>query len=310
MDNVHVKNWQDWEKLCVYWMKSIALRGARVDTDYQVYGRMGQKQHGVDIIPVKAKCGIVGQSKFVQKFELSDLKAELTKTDLYPNTITHYCILTTAPYCTSIQNALAEKPLTHTRPDGSIFIVHIYYWQDVKILDFLPESVIHTLFPEIKHTFVAAKKQPETLSAVELREKLLKLRALLKKTFTEENIKWLETWNFRSYNIFGTDYDAFHEPYLHWCLVESAIRENKPRLLQMQLNTESRIAFYETWPVSETFFFALEEFHKAGQNYVGGDYNAPIYYLTVSDLQNRDACAYKMEMAARYIAEKYREIMS
>ncbi|HCB1508870.1 TPA: hypothetical protein MYO72_005598, partial [Citrobacter freundii] len=89
MFNLRVKTWEDWETLCIYWMKEIAWWGHRVDTNYQTYGRPGQKQHGVDIKPVLPGCGIVGQSKFIQgSFTLKDLNAELDKTDNYPGPIT------------------------------------------------------------------------------------------------------------------------------------------------------------------------------------------------------------------------------
>ncbi|MGS6269362.1 hypothetical protein ACVGWV_14790 [Enterobacter asburiae] len=80
MFNLRVKTWEDWETLCIYWMKEIAWWGHRVDTNYQTYGRPGQKQHGVDIKPVLPGCGIVGQSKFIQgSFTLKDLKEGANK---------------------------------------------------------------------------------------------------------------------------------------------------------------------------------------------------------------------------------------
>ena len=79
MHNLRVKTWEDWETLCKYWMKAIAKSTHSVDTNYQTYGRPGQKQHGVDIKPELPNCSIVGQSKFIQgAFKLEDLNVELT----------------------------------------------------------------------------------------------------------------------------------------------------------------------------------------------------------------------------------------
>ncbi|EGT5696114.1 TPA: hypothetical protein I4D15_14350 [Enterobacter bugandensis] len=313
MFNLRVKTWEDWETLCIYWMKEIAWWGHRVDTNYQTYGRPGQKQHGVDIKPVLPGCGIVGQSKFIQgSFTLKDLNAELDKTDNYPGPITDYYLLTTAEKCTSIQNASSYERISHTRQDGSFFYVHVYYWSDRINVDFLPKEVKYNLFPEAKALFDTESEKStnsSTLSPDMMLDKLDKLKRLIRNTFSEENIKWLETWNFRSYKIYSRDYDVFSMAYLDWTMIEVAMRTNNPKVLRAYLNNASRINFYATWPVSQTFFYALEEFRKIAYNhYNTGALDGDETFLTVSDLKHRDSVAHQMECAASYLSQVIRNI--
>lgn len=309
MHNLRVKSWDDWETLCKHWMKHIAKMNHGVDTSYQIYGRPGQKQHGVDIKPELPNCGIVGQSKFIQgAFKLEDLYTELSKTNSYPGPITNYYLLTTADKCTSIQNASNYKQIDHHRSDGSYFVVHVYYWSDIHNIDFLPKEVKNNLFPEAK-TLFETENEKITNNPEELLEKLEKLKLLIRNTFSEESIKWLETWNFRSYKIYARDYDVFSLAYLDWTLVELAMRTNNQKMLHAYLNNTSRINFYATWPVSKTLFYALEEFRKiAYNNYNTGALDGSETFLTVSDLKNRDSIAYQMESAASYLAQVIRQI--
>lgn len=314
MFNLRVKTWEDWETLCIYWMKEIARWGHGVETNYQTYGRPGQKQHGVDIKPTLPRCGIVGQSKFIQgAFTLKDLTTELDKTNDYPGPITDYYLLTTAEKCTSIQNESSYKPISHMRKDGSRFCVRVYYWSDRINVDFLPKEVKYNLFPEAKTLFDADDEKSNnssTLSPDDMLDKLDKLKMLIRNTFSEKNIKWLETWDFRSYKIYSRDYDVFSMAYLDWTMIEVAMRTNNPKILRAYLNNASRINFYATWPVSQTLFYALEEFRKiAYNNYNTGKLDGNESFLTVSDLKSkRDSVAYQMESAAAYLAQVIRDI--
>ena len=314
MHNLSVKTWEDWETLCKYWMKDIAKSNHRVVTNYQIYGRPGQKQHGVDIKPELSNCGIVGQSKFIQgAFKLDDLYAELDKTDTYPGPITYYYLLTTAEKCTSIQNESSYRSITHNRQDGSLFYVHVYYWSDIHNVDFLPKEVKNNLFPEAKTLFNTENEKNTnntTFSPDEMLGKLEKLKVLLNDTFSEKNIKWLETWDFRSYKIYAKDYDVFSMAYLDWTMIELAIRNNNQKILTSFLNNKSRINFYATWPISQTLFYALEEFRKvAYAHYNTGNLDGNETFLTVSDLKNRDSIAYQMESTASYLAQVIRQIL-
>jgi len=307
MDNLRVKTWEDWETLCKYWMAHIAWTNFRVQTNYQVYGRRGQRQHGIDIQPVLPGCGIVGQSKFIQgAFKLEDLNAELAKTNSYKGPITEYYLLTTADKCTTIQNARTYQPISHTREDGSTFNVHVLYWTDVYKLDFLPSEVKNNLFPEAKNLFGA---EVSAFSPEELLDKVEKLKILLRKTFSEQNIKWLETWDFGTYKIYSKDYDVFNLTYLDWSRVEIGIRNNNQRILFSYLDSTSRIEFYATWPVSKSLFYVLEEFRKIAYNYyITGELDGDETYLTISDLPHRDSIAYKMRCAATDLSQAIREI--
>ncbi|MEG5552336.1 hypothetical protein UXO11_22420 [Enterobacter wuhouensis] len=316
MLNIHVKSWEDWETFCKYWMADIAKTIYLVTTSYQSYGRSGQKQHGVDLKPEKIGCGIVGQCKFIKgAFTLKDLKAELIKTNDYPGPITAYYILTTAQKCTSVQNEFSFKSVTHTRPNGTSFHVGILYWSELEKLNFLPPEVKHNLFPEVKHLFGTETEQHTDSISINPEERLIKLgklKALLKKTFSEDNITWLETNNFRTYEIRGTDYDAFSMPYLQWDWVVMALRNNNEKLLSLSLGKESNIEFYATWPASERLFEALREFRKVAYN----NYNTSRLvgnetYLTIADLKkNRDSIASQMESAASYLAQVIRDIQN
>lgn len=306
MDNLRVKTWEDWETLCKYWMAHIAWTDFKVNTNYQVYGRRGQRQHGVDIQPILSGCGIVGQSKFIKgAFTLEDLNAELAKTNSYPGPITEYYLLTTADKCTSIQNARSYKPICHIRDDGSTFNVHILYWSDEDKLDFLPSEVKNHLFPEAKTLFGT---EASSLSAEELFDKVEKLKKLLRKTFREQNIQWLETWDFSTYRIYSKDYDVFNLVYLDWSRVEIGLRYNNQKTLSSYLDRTSRIEFYATWPVSKSIFYALEEFRKIAYNYyITGHLDGNETYLTISDLPHRNSVAYKMRSAADFLAQAIRD---
>lgn len=312
MNNLVVRSWNDWEILCSYWMKHIADSEHGITTRYQVYGTQGQAQHGVDIFPTLPGCGIVGQCKYYKgRFTYAELQKELTKSDSYENTITEYYVLTTADICTSIQNVMAKGVVTHTRPDGTKFNVHVLYWSQLDNINFLPDQEKHKLFPEAKNIFGMKSESPPKVAVAlpdpgEFRLKMDKLKTLLKNTFSEDNILWLETWNFRSYRINAEDFDPINDIYIDLAMLGLALKKNDPTYIEAYLDSASRLDFYETWPVSKSYFFALENFRKAAEDYVGGDYASQTPYLTIEDLPRRDYSAIQMESAALYLASIYR----
>ncbi|WP_459177397.1 hypothetical protein [Ewingella americana] len=316
MNNLVVRSWNDWESLCSHWMKHIANSEHEISTEYQTYGTQGQAQHGVDIFPTLPGCGIVGQCKYYKgRFTYTDLQKELIKSDTYDNKITEYYVLTTADMCTSIQNEMAKGVITHTRPDGAQFKVYVRYWSQLDSINFLPNHVLHKLFPEVNSILRMISVLPPKDAVAfpnpgEFRLKMDKLKTLLKNTFTEDNILWLETWNFRSYKINSEDFDPINAIYLDLALLGLGLKKNDPTKIEICLDTASRIDFYETWPVSKSYLFALENFHKAADDYIGGDYASKTPYLTIEDLPKRDSSAKEMESAALYLANIYRRIVT
>src|SRR5699024_862942 len=106
---------------------------------------------------------------------------------------------------TSVQNQFVIQQYIHKNsknPEG--FPVHIIYWETVSDLTWLPTFVQTRVFPSLFQNIFINQQDPI--------ESILALKGVLPKYLNENNILWLENWEFREKNfIYSKDYDPFYD---------------------------------------------------------------------------------------------------
>ncbi len=127
------KNWQDFELLT----KEVARK--RFDTDFDLYGRSGQKQHGVDITGMDKDYRLIGiqckhkkqdspKSKRIHlPITQKIIEDEISKAGGFKPPLNRFIIATTSFRDTSVQAKLAKL-----NTDGikkGLFPVEIWFWE-------------------------------------------------------------------------------------------------------------------------------------------------------------------------------------
>ena len=127
------KNWQDFELLT----KEVARK--RFDTDFDLYGRSGQKQHGVDITGMDKDYHLIGIQCKHKKQESPKSKRihlpisqkiiedEVSKAGGFKPALNRFIIATTSFRDTGIQAKLVK--LNVERVKKSLFPVEIWFWE-------------------------------------------------------------------------------------------------------------------------------------------------------------------------------------
>ncbi|EGK3609085.1 hypothetical protein IOT31_004318 [Escherichia coli] len=296
MRNLNFLSATDFEDFCCRWMTEIIKKMTGRRVGFVCYGSPGQAQGGVDIIswPLNT-LPVVAQSKcYSTPFTLADLKAELEKTDNYPHPIKQYFLLTTANKSKSIQDAMTNGYLIHTRKDGTQFEVHIHYWRELENIDFLPLDMRKRYFPEAQFT-------SETKS---MEEQFTLLKLLLEQQLPASNLDWLEKWDFSIGYINSTDFEPFNELARNYHLVKSSF-DNSDNIF---LDTPLRYKIHQCLPAGNGFFQALVAFRDSVSSHIIGDSINGKEALSVLDQPNRHAITRQWISNAEYLAKKYRDI--
>jgi hypothetical protein len=139
----------DFETFCkrllrVHWPKS----------EPQLYGRRGQRQHGVDILdesgvePLHAT-----QCKFKKPGRLlteAEIVGEVEKAKTFTPAIGHYFLLTTSERSTDVQRAVVRLNKEHQK--HGLFRITLLTWDRIEdILRDNPELWSHAIDPPVKH---------------------------------------------------------------------------------------------------------------------------------------------------------------
>lgn len=208
MRDLLVNSWEDFQEIGCYWMKALAQQRQGCNMSYSVYGGVGQKQCGVDLVPNLIAFGIVGQSKLwhVRALTWAEIEKELVKTNEYPGPIQEYFVLTTAERHTSVQDRMPFGSTTYTRRQGS-FQVFVCYWSDLKTWDFIPEEALLRIFPSLASQ--ASKLAARQSIPNEYAESLLYARGLFPQLISQSDIAWLESWDFELGYVHDDDFDPF-----------------------------------------------------------------------------------------------------
>lgn len=300
MRNLNFRSATDFEDFCCWWMKEIVSKSVGRDVSFACFGSPGQAQGGVDIIswPINT-LPVVAQCKWYSRpFTLENLEVELKKTDNYPHPIRHYFLLTTASPHTSIQNAMPDGYLTHTRKDGTSFKVHIRYWSQLENIDFLPLLARQRYFPEVQFTSVI-QQNPNAME-----EQLAHLKQLLEQKLPVVHLDWLEKWDFSIGYVNSTDFDPFHELVYEYHLVKSSFDKSD----NVFLDTPLRLKIYKCLPAGKGFFQALVAFRDSVSSYVIGDSINGKQTLSILNQPNRHTITRQWMSNAEYLAKKYRDI--
>ncbi|HHH9441358.1 TPA: hypothetical protein ACP32N_003297 [Pseudomonas aeruginosa] len=260
MRDLKVETWEQWERLNCLMLAELVRRWKGVTVAYESYGGQGQKQDGVDLVPVSSPlpeiAATVGQSKLRDKtaFTWTHVEVELKKTDAYPHPIKHYVIFTTAAKHVSIQNKFMDGPYYHTRPGGSKFKVFVKYWDDYQgnDLDFIPHQVRSDIFSSAAR--LLTPDAPVPVVGQDLMSSLAELRAFIPTVFPIDLVEWLESWEYERGFVGSAEYDVLVDLYLEIARAVSGSRD------LMFVGDRYRLA--RCLPAGDELFAVLEEFYN------------------------------------------------
>ena len=299
MNNLKVNNWQDWEEICKSLMSYLVKKNHNIHVQYVNYGSPGQKQHGVDIIPNNSSApSIVAQCKLIQGLLTWDvISAEMDKTNKYPGSIDRYCRLTTGKRDTLVQDRL-NQGFTYRRPNGTEYVVSVFYWDEISPKDIIPLHVLHDFFPELFPLNNPVLNNEYLLSLVHLKKYIPTI-------ITSKDLHWLENWNFSCGYIIEHDYQPFDDLYIEHDRTNHGLNG-----ISEWLHTNSRAEIAKTLPAANRFFNALSEFRKSINSDVAGKTNKNgIWILSIEDYSSFDQqrITTQWKHNARYLAEVYRQ---
>ena len=298
MNELRVKNHKDWEEICKdlarYYVNDIFKK----DIVFTSYGRNGEKQHGVDLLPVNnTSPSIVCQCKDVQKLNVEHIKAELNKTDEYPHNIDIYLIFTTAPKSTSSQDYFQAKKNWHSRPGGEVFLVGIVHWEDLDPFKVLPRQTLETYFPNVGRRLIQSDN-----AHIQYQDSLRALKEIIPQFITEKDLLWLESWDFNCGYIIDSDYGPF------FILKEKYDRADlaKHHGAREFLKYDGVLELIDTFVAGERFYDVLKRFHNSAYVNVNSKVNKD--GTTISDFKSLGyGYVSEIKSAAAELANAYRK---
>lgn len=301
MNELRVTNHKDWEEICKDLARYYVNDVFKKDIVFTNYGHNGEKQHGVDLVPVNnISPSIVCQCKDVQKLNVEHIKAELNKTDEYPHNIDIYLIFTTAPKSTSVQDYLQSKNNWHSRPGGRVFHVGIVYWEDLDPFEVLPSQTLETYFPNVGRRLIQSSN-----AHIQYQDSLRALKEIIPQFITEKDLHWLESWDFNFGYVRAEDYEPFFtlkEKYDLACFVVNDGVEDF-------LSCEGVLDIVKTLEAGERFYNALKRFHNSINSHAIG--NSLQDGTSILEVKSLGHFSYKlisdMKSAAAELANTYRE---
>lgn len=307
MNNLNVNTWQDWEDICKYLMQHIVRNMLQVNVTYVNYGSFGQKQHGVDLVPSNAGSpAVVAQCKHVLGvLPWNKIEEELEKTDSFPGTINHYCVLTTGNRDVNTHDALNNSNGIYIRPNNEKFKVHVFYWDDFSfenIKAIIPSQEFSRFFPSI---FPALAVQDNNEANRNYIASLDTLKEFIPTKIMLEDLKWLESWDFSRGYVVESDYSKFADLWLEHNRTLVALDK-----LPVWLHQGERTLIAKSLLAGRNFYSALGEFVKAINNSViGSSLPDGTQILGVFDLplDERNYAATQWNQTAIDLAQIYRQ---
>lgn len=305
MNSLKVQNWQDWEDICKYYMQYLIKKRFDVDIKYVGYGSRGQKQHGIDIIPSAPKTyPIVAQCKHISgKLEWKTIEAELKKTDQYPNEISNYFVITTGTRDTSVQNALNAGSGIYFRPNNKSFNVHVLYFEDFTVQDFIPEFALNRFFPDVFNLARTSRESHEARNSRYI-ESLEVLKTFIPTIITRNDLNWLERWDFSSGFVIESDYGKFKDLYIEYNRTLTALAGIPDWLHE---NNRDKIA--KSLLAGDKSFDALTEFvNSISNNVIGANIDGNSVLLIDERFNSiKLKTTNEWTMHANYLAQIYRQ---
>lgn len=220
MNNLKVLNEDDWEEICIYLMQHLVFWKTGNQVYYQRYGRRGERQHGIDLIPINSNNGIYAQCKHKSNGVLTanEVLQDLQKTEQFPHQINYFLVFTTSNRDTSIQDQfmMREVPYKHVNSlNSNGFSVQIIYWDTIQDLSWLPIYAQRRFFPSLFQN--PSVNHPNPIESIQA------LKSVIPKYLNETNVLWLENWQFREKDfIYQKDYNPFFELYIEYDRAKNA----------------------------------------------------------------------------------------
>ncbi|MCG3724104.1 hypothetical protein [Vibrio cincinnatiensis] len=307
MSSLRVKNWQDWEDICKYLMSYLVKEKMGVNVTYTNYGSPGQNQHGVDLIPIELSApAVVAQCKHVLgNLTWKTIEDELKKTDTYPNTISHYIVLTTGNRDTSVQNALNNGGGVYTRPNEQQIKVHVLYFDQFDVQNIIPINMLQRFFPDIFKEVQQSSFMSSSNS--DYIESLTVLRNYIPQVLTMVELNWLECWPFSKGFVVEQHYNKFYDLYIEYHRTINALDG-----IQDWLNQGHRVNIAKSLPAGEKFYYALGLFVNSVSNHIiGRTLDDGTSILWIGDLPSAEQpkIASQWQSNANYLAQTYRQLI-
>jgi len=271
MNEIRFASWRDFQSVCRFWMQHLVNRVMQRSVTYYVYGNDGQGQGGVDLVSGDPTLGVVGQSKCwnTKILTWNSIQEELRKTHDFPGLIDVYVILTTAPRHTSVQQFMPGDKCDYEE-GGRKFKVRIYYWDDLKDLDFIPRTLLQQIFPRLFS--LAAPVPPVVSSRIEYSQSLQFSRTFLPTYISPEHLHWVATWDFSKGYVPSEKFDYFSDFNIELDRMRHGMKKDA---LQNWLNVGDRNQLSFCLPAADPLFMAIQNFADAVNgntvsNYVQG----------------------------------------
>ena len=147
-------NWQDFQRF----MKD--LLNEKYGGGFDVYGRIGQRQDGIDVLGRSNKDVIGVQCRKVQKLTIEIVKTEVAKTDKSTLRLNKFIFATTFPLDAPIQKKMLK--LNEMRRKKAQFEIEIWFWDtiedeingDIKIKEKYYGDILQKINPKYKNNHI------------------------------------------------------------------------------------------------------------------------------------------------------------
>ena len=303
------RSWQDFQQICCYWMQHLIAEDGGGQHSFQVFGNDGQSQGGVDLIPSDPNLGVVGQSKrwYTKTLNWTEIEKELQKTDDFKGKIRSYIILTTAPRHTSVQLAMPGDKYLHVRANGIGLPVFIFYWDELKNLDFIPTEELRRFFPQVYG--LLSSVQQGVVSRQDFTQSLLFARGYLPTLVSQDHLQWLTTWDFNLGYVPAMYFDLFATLSIELVRTRAGLEHAG---LRTWLNEGYRIQLSQCLPAAEPVFEAIEQFTMSvtGETVTGTLSDGSIVYGHFhSDISAASRIARTWKSNSEALVTSYREII-
>ena len=299
MNNLKVNNHHDWEEICKHLAKDLVYKKTGEYVEFVSYGRNGQKQYGVDLIPSQdTLIPIVVQCKELNSnLSFQIILSELKKTDSFRGKIEHYIIFTTAPKDTTLQDYFYNGENSHTRPNGEKFQVHVYYWDDINPYEEPHRRALINFFPQLLQTVEELSPNKQYIESVN------SLKSIIPNIINNKNLEWLESWNFSCEYVLEKDFDPFLQLYIEHDRMLHALNGVRSFLAQGNVSTLAK-----TLPAGERLFFSLSELCESISGQITTSYLSDgSRILSILDIPNNNSIINQWYSNALSLAKVYRE---
>lgn len=269
----------EFEHFGVFWLQHLArTRHAVPAPVFQTYGSRGQDQQGLDLLPLYAHNGIVGQCKYWEGvLSLPEIEKDLAKSDRHPGKIEHFYFLTTGKRDTRVQQQ-SVGGYFHTRPCGTRFLVHVEYFADLDPrLEFLPAAVREQLAGRMPF-LTSMLDERATRSPDEFLKSQRSFRSYMLRNIPPAAVDVLEFSDWRSGTVAGAVVDPFNHVHFEYDRARHVLEG-----IEYFAHEGDRAELVAGVLYGRPFLDAVRKFRMAYVQHVHGEMINGVYTLVAND---------------------------